>query len=220
MKRFFSVLLLIVVIISSVHYAVSEDLSAMSTEDLLQLRKEINIELSSRENVSGPTGKTVIDIFPDKEFALYMRDALGVFSINDEVTSDMLEQVSYIFINDMEMGLSSLEGIQFLPSLKDITCIYQSALTELPEIGNLQQLYSIDFSHCGLTSLPKSICNCTAMEEIDISCCPITELPDDIGNLSMLKKLDISYTKINELPATIRTLKLTEFKREGLELGE
>ena len=220
MRQIFSALLLLVVLLSSSYYASAEDLSSMSTEDLLQLRQEINNELSSRIKDPEKRGRTVIEIFPDKKLALYMRDEMGAFSIEDEVTNEMLERVSYIFINDMDLGLSSLEGIQFLPNLTYITCIYQNALTELPDIGTLQNLYSVEFSHCGLTALPDSICNCMAMEKIDISCCPVTKLPDDIGNLSRMKELDISFTQITELPQTIRNLKLNVFKREGLNLGD
>ena len=220
MKRLLSVLLILVVLLSSVYYAAAEDLSAMSEDDLLALRLAINNELAARYEPPVFDGKTVIDIFPDKPFAIYMRDAMGAFSINDEVSQEMLESVTDIFINDMDMGLSSMEGIQYLTNLKYITCVHQRALTQLPEIGNLQQLYSIDFAQCGLTSLPESICSCMAMKTIDVYGNPITALPEDIGNLTSLNSLDISYTQITSLPESIRNLKLKEFNRKGLNLGE
>ena len=59
MKRWFSVLLLMVVGLILVHYAVAEDLSAMTDDELLDLRLQINDELASRlEPAEAPEGSS------------------------------------------------------------------------------------------------------------------------------------------------------------------
>lgn len=214
-------ILLLVAMLFAITYAGAEDLSKMSTEELIQLRQDINNELAARaEQATLEAGKTIIDVFPDKNIAIKMRDEMGAFSINDPVTDEMLESVTYIFINDMNLGIESLEGVQYLPKLKSIEVIYEPTLTQLPDLSGLKFLYELDFTHCGLTELPDWICNCQALEKIEVDFNPVKNLPENIGNLSTLKELDISYTEITELPASIKNLKLKEFNRKGLDLGD
>ena len=221
MKRFAAILLILVVLLSAIHYAAAEDLSSMSTDDLLTLRLQINEELASRYKPSVlPDGITLIDVFPDKQLAIYVRDKVGAFSINDQVTQDDLDRVTDLWINNESYGITSLEGIQYLRNLKRATVISQRDLTSLPDcFDEMPNLYQLKVSQCAITKLPPSICS-SAIEDLDVYGNPITALPDDIGNMTALKKLNISHTKITELPASIRNLKLEEFNRSGLNLGD
>ena len=222
MKRIFAALLLVVVMFSFVTYAGAEDLTELTTEELLAMREEINEELAARyEPPVLEDGMTLIDIFPDKNFAIYIRDQVGAFSINDQVTQADLDRVDNIFINSESFGITSLEGLQYLTNLQYMTCITQRQLTEFPDcFDDLPNLHRLDLSQCSITELPPSICNAPLLYDLDVGYTMLTKLPEDIGNMPSLKKLDISNTQIKELPASIRLLQLEEFNRRGLDLGD
>ena len=214
--------LLVVVMLICCTYATAEDLTGMSTDELLDLRLRINDELAARyEPPVLKDGMTLIDIFPDKNFAIYIRDQVGAFSINEQVTQEDLSRVTTLFLNDESYGITSFEGLQYLTGVKRITCLYQKGLTELPDcFDSLTVLWELDMRNCGITELPPSICNSPSLECLYVSNTNLEKLPEDIGNIQTLKKLNISNTKITELPASIRLLKLEEFNRKGLDLGD
>lgn len=222
MKRIISVLLLIVVMMATVHYAVAEDLAAMSDEELLNLRMAINEELAARyEPPVLPDGMTIAEIFPDKNLAIYIRDNVGAISINDQVTHDDLSKIKYVQIPEDEYKISSLEGIQYLKNMILLNIFDQKGPMFIPDCFDaFENLTTVMLRYCDITELPPSIVNCATLKELNIENTAIASLPEDIGNLSSLKKLDISYTKITSLPDSIRLLDLDEFYRTGLDLGE
>ncbi len=222
MRKHVIAILILVYMLFSIHYALADNLSEMTSDELLALRLQINNELAARyEPPVLEDGMTLIDIFPDKNFAIYIRDQVGAFSINDQVTQDDLDRVTNIFINSESFGITSLEGLQYLTNLQYMTCIAQLQLTEFPDcFDDLQNLCRLDLSQCSITELPPSICNAPLLYDLDVGYTKLTRLPDDIGNMPSLKKLDISNTEIKELPASIRLLQLEEFNRRGLDLGD
>lgn len=222
MSKSVTALLLVVVLLFSVHYAIAEDLSSMTDEELLSLRKQINEELAARSEQSVlQDGMTLAEIFPDKNLAIYIRDEVGAFSINDHVTQDDLDRVTNIQISGKETNISSLEGIQYLTNMTLLNIYDQNGQMFIPDCFDaLPNLTSIMFRYCDITELPPSIVNAPALRQLNIKNTDISSLPEDIGNLSTLRILDISNTKITSLPASIRLLDLEEFKREGLNLGD
>lgn len=215
-------ILLLVVMLFSCTYATTEDLTGMSTEDLLDLRLQINNELAARyEPVTLEGAVPISEIFPDHGFALFVRDEVGAFSIKDTVTQDALDRITNIFINSSAEEVKSIEGIQYLRNVERVTIVSQKGLTDIPdEICELQALRSLELATNGIKSLPDSICNCPSLVRLEIDYNPIDHLPDDIGNLSTLEYLDISGTNIKELPQSIYLLQLKEFGRKGLDLGD
>lgn len=222
MSKTAKAILLVVLLVFSFHYAVAEDLTAMTDEELLDLRLKINLELAARyEPPVLQDGMTLAEIFPDKNFAIFIRDKIGAISINDQVTQSDLDRVTDVQLTSDDNTVSSLEGIQYLTNMTLLNVLGQPGALYIPDcFGVFPNLKTIMLRRLDITELPPSIVNCSALKELNLSRTPISKLPDDIGNLSSLKKIDISQTQIESLPASIRLLDLDEFKREGLNLGE
>lgn len=218
-KRVIGTLLLVVMMLFFV-YADAEELSGMSLDELLALRIAVNNEIASRNNPPElEDGLTIADVFPDKVLARYIRDNLGAFSTNDQVSQEQLDTITELSFLSHDDGLSSLEGIGYLHNLEVLNVYWQDGLEEIPEvIGSLPLMYRIDITRCSIDTLPDSICNLTDLIFLRVNETNISELPEDIGNLTSLVFLDISDTNITELPASIYNLKLETFLRDGLDL--
>lgn len=203
--------------------SVADDLSAMSTEDLLSLRLAVNNELSARSApVPAPEGASIAELFPDQWIARHIRDELGKFSTNDPVTQeelDTIESLSMYGATKDPAKITTLEGIQYLHGLEWLYVWDQSSITEIPEwIGTLKNLISLEFKRCPISTVPDSICDLTNLKGLCLANTNITALPEDIGNLTSLTRLDISKTKITRLPVSIYALTLDTFNREGLDI--
>ena len=224
MRKAVTALLLVVVILLGCIYAAAEDLSAMTTEDLLDLRLQINNELVSRKaDVEIQEGAIIADLFPDRFLAMKVRDAVGAISTSDPITQDELDSIKTISINGNTAGeteeFCDLTGIEYLRNLEVLRVVRQPGCTKIPDaIGNCIYLRDLDFRSSGIKTLPASICDLEYLESIDACYSELDSLPDDIGNLQQLKKLNISYTKVTVLPASIRNLDLEKFYRDGLDL--
>jgi hypothetical protein len=220
MRKSVTALLLVVVLIFSFTYSTAEDLSSMSTEELMQLRQDINDELSSRtKQESGKEDSTIAELFPDSVMAKYIRDAIGAFSTKDVVSQEQLDTIEVVRFLSHDDGVKSLEGIQYLHNLEELSLYWQEGLKDIPEsIGTLTQLKEVFLEKCGISSLPESITNLVNLTYLVIAGTEVSALPDDIGNLTSLKDLDISDTKITKLPESIYNLKLDTFLRKGLNL--
>lgn len=220
MKRLVPTLLLIVFLFSVGHYAAAEDLSTMKDDELLDLRLQINNELANRLTTAEvPDGSTIADLFPDPVFARYVRDQIGAFSTKDLADPSLLEGIREVNFLSHDDGLTSLEGIQYLPNLEGLWLYWQDGLKEIPDaIGDLIYLKTISLTRCEIAALPDSITNLVNLETLRIDQTNIAELPEDIGNLTSLTYLDISETKITELPKSIYNLTLSKFLRNGLDL--
>ena len=194
----------------------------LTDEQLLDYRRAITEELASRHKAELDASEEtrLIDIIPDVGFASLVRDSLGLFSVNDPVTQDQLDEVKRINNANKEPEISSLAGIGHLRNLEYLM-IYYKTLDELPEeIGTLTQLENLYVVSCGLTSVPDSICDLGNLKELSIAGNDVAALPSEIGSLQSLTKLDISNTQITSLPDSIYALQLDSFRREGLNIEE
>ena len=220
MKRFILSTLLVVVLAFSFHYAIAGDLQGMTDDDLLELRLQINNELASRQiQAEAPEGSSIADLFPDPVFAKYIRDQIGAFSTKDLADTSLLEEIYEVDFLSHNDGLTSLEGIQYLPNLEILALYWQDGLKEIPDaVGELICLKALFLTHCGISALPDSITNLVNLEELNIGGTDVAALPEDIGNLTSLTYLDISETNITELPESIYNLSLSKFLRDGLDL--
>ena len=224
MKRILTSILLVVVMLFSCTYATAEDITEMSTEELLDLRLQINNELSSRNTPAEiPEGSSIADLFPDRILAMKVRDAIGAISTKDQVTQDELDSIKTISVNGNVAGetedFKDLTGINYLRNLEVLRIVSQRGCVEIPDsIRNCVHLRELDFRSTGIKTLPAGICDLVELEEIDLDCSDLEALPEDIGNLQSLKELYISYTKVTSLPASIRNLNLEKFSRNGLDI--
>ena len=243
-----SLFLLICILITST--SLSEDYSTYTQEELLAKRSELLAELTSVNIAYGAIMKTrtvdegsevlgtITSLFPDEEFALYIRDQLEKFTIYQTVTQAELDTITTVSIYSNK-DLHDLSGIQFLHNLRSlivldcsIVCLPDeigtlqnisiinlggdTALTALPEtIGNLLNLHLLDLRYTNISSLPDSIGYLINLNTLDISFTCISSLPDSIGNLVNLKTFDMSHTKITELPDSILGLQLERLNMEG-----
>ncbi len=220
MKRLFAVIMLILMLPT---LSFAEDLTSMSTEDLLALRLAVNNELAARNAPeSAPEGASIAEIFPDQWIARQIRDQLGKFSTKNSVTQEELNTITRLTIQGGtadDVRVASLEGVQYLHGLTFLSVTRQNAISEIPEwIGTLQNLVLMRFSDCPISSVPDSICNLVNLETLILSDTDIEALPEDIGNLTKLTSLFISHTKITELPESIYNLSLESFYRDGLDI--
>ena len=221
MKRLCAFLLALIVCLSSSALA-DWNVQNLTDEELLDYRRAITEELASRHRAELESSEEarLIDIIPDEGFASLVRDSLGLFSVNDPVTQDQLDEVTRINNPNNEPTISSLQGIERLRNLEYLS-LYYKTIDALPEeIGTLAQLETLLVVSCGLTGIPDSICDLANLEELSIAGNDIEALPDEIGSLGNLKELDISRTMITHLPESIYALQLDKFRREGLNIEE
>lgn len=216
--------LLVVALLLGCTYAAAEDLTGMSTDELLNLRLQINNELANRNTPAEiPEGTAIADLFPDHIIAMKVRDAIGAISTKDPVTQEELDSIKTLAVNGTSAGetheCKDLTGIEYLRNLEVLRIVRQPDCTEIPDsIRNCVHLRELDLRSCGIKSLPEGICDLVELEEIIMNYSELETLPEDIGNLQALKVLDISYTKVTSLPSSIRNLNLEKFRRDGLEV--
>lgn len=94
--------------------------------------------------------------------------------------------------------------------------IQSNGITELPSsIGNLSALKSLSLVGCEhLASLPKSLCNLNNLRWLCLcGCNKLEKLPENIGDLQELEELDARETAISQLPlSTTKLGKLNTLK--------
>lgn len=234
--------------ISIIH---TDDLPFLSDEelqtyisDLTNQLADANIELDNR-NISSinssDSGPWVISsLFRDEELALYIRDALTKFSIEQTITREELDSIISLDVSDKK--IKDLSGIRHLRNLKKIDIssnheiqilpeelcklenleeidIHDTDIALLPEnIGELNMLKTINAKGSNIKSLPDSICECEALQSIDLSSTNLESLPENFGNISSLKKLYISDTPITALPESIWNLQLEDLDMSGTSI--
>ena len=85
--------------------------------------------------------------------------------------------------------------------------LYKHGLTSLPEsIGNLTALNRLFLYNNQLSSLPESIGNLTALTQLYLYKNQLSSLPETIGNLKSLTYLDLSNNQLSSLPESIGQL--------------
>lgn len=248
-------LALVLVLICLLAVASAEDLSALSLEELTAKRQALIEELTQvnavrgnliRQQVEEGTGTDeslgrIIDLFPDENLAIVIREGCAKFSIEQTVTQADLDKITIISerlsdIHDLT-GIGLLRNLEYIglddnydgpfpeeirncPALRTIWIVNNEHITELPEwIGELTNLEIIDLYRDNITRLPDSLCTLPKLEELDVhNNSALTSLPQNIGNCSTLKRLYISYTGISELPASLYNLELTVLKMEGTSI--
>ncbi|KAH0861092.1 hypothetical protein HID58_089353 [Brassica napus] len=126
-------------------------------------------------------------------------------------------------------GMSNLEFLKLLPSLKWMDLSYSVNLKELPDLStatNLEKLYlndcsslvklpctngytnnleKLDLRNCSsLIELPWSFGNSTKLEKLYLGgCSSLLELPSFTGNDIKLQSLDLGVSNLLELPSSI-----------------
>lgn len=219
MKKLLAIFLTTFVLFSGLSLA-EGDLSKYSEDELLSQRQAINDELAKRnkEKLANVEGKTLIEMFPDKNLAIIVRDATGLISIEHVPTQEQLDTVTLIPTG--HEPIADLTGIGTLRKLKYFNLNRKDTVEVLPEeLFTLEQLQSFSIPNAAIKELPEALGNLTELTEINIRSTEIAKLPESIGNLKELKRLNISHTKITELPESIFTLELKSFERDGLSLN-
>ncbi len=152
---------------------------------------------------------TIIQLFPDTEFAYKISRVLYKNSINDTITQDELDSITELGLPDT---VRDLTGISHLTKLETLNIMYNKNLQTLPaEIGSLANLQKLNVSACSLTSLPAEIGNLRSLQRLDLQNNSLTSLPAEVENLSSLKKLDLLKNKMERFPVEIcRIPNLTE----------
>lgn len=223
MKRF--ILITLALCLLSVSALAEIDLSGMSLEDLEALRSDVSARIveilanTPQETPEGAIG-TIAELFPDKPFAMCIRDELGKLSISQPVTQDELDSIEKITIGgSTDFGeVSSLEGISHLHNLVAISLLNSAAtpMKELPEeIYSMTKLRTIYISRSEISEVSPLIGNLVNLKTLHLSSCKITTLPDELINCVSLENLDLSYTDITEVPAVLFAMPNVKVKMEG-----
>ncbi len=254
MKKAF-VLFIALLCAFTVMIAAAEDLSALTLEELTARRQQLIDELTQvnalrgsmirQQELDGETSEEslgkIIDLFPDEQLAVIVRDKCAKFSIEQPVTASDLEKVTSLdlyWLNDVNLdGIELLTNLQYLQlsyrykgdfpegikSCKNLETINMSGcenVTRIPEwIGQLSKLQNITMQSCGLTSIPDSICDLQNLRYLYLNGNKaISALPENIGNLVNLKELSIADTAISSLPDSIWNLQLNKLDMSGTSI--
>ncbi len=141
--------------------------------------------------------------------------------IMEEIPNEILQckSIKRLYISKVD-GLKKLpENIGDLQELETID-VSLTQMESLPEsIGKLKKLKYLDASSTNITTVPESIGNCESLVFLDLHSTDITEIPDGVTKLKKLKSLDLGYTKITALPEDIGALsELVRLDLFGLDL--
>lgn len=221
MKRLLSILLSIIILGSfSNSFAERIDFSKFSNEDLQRIITDAKQELENRNktNISSEL-KPLKEMFECENVAIYVRDHIGLISIDQTPTEEQLLKVTSL-ISSSDKPFTSLKGISCLKNLLDFTGSSKDTYTIIPdEFYSLSKIEFIHMPYTKINEISPLIGNLSNLESLNLSDTQISSLPEEIGNLTKLRYLNISRTKITELPSSIYNLNLEKFIRDGLELN-
>ena len=188
-------------------FALAEDYSTLTKEELEAKRQELIQELNSVTSAYGALAKTEIlsspseeslgsiqSLFPDENFAMCIRDELNKFSISQPVTQAELDTITTLQSGGFSnYQAADLTGIHFLRYLKEIDLSWQQTCSVIPdEIGDLIYLNELDINYSSISTLPEGLGNCINLTKINADVSDIRTLPKSFSNLINLKKLDLS----------------------------
>lgn len=238
MKKVITIILISFLLLMVFGAAASETLEELTAhrDELLSELAQVNaargklLKEQGEAVADGNLGK-IKDLFPDEVLACIIRDECAKFSIEQTVTAEELEKITWL---DVESGAShglvtDLTGIGYLTNLKTIygyrsgieylpdemqNCVYLETLSiwycnlkALPDwIGNLQSLDYINIAHTDVSILPESICDLVNLKILSAWDTKLTALPEGIGNLINLEELSIGNTSVSALPESIGNL--------------
>lgn len=221
MKRLLSIMLSIIILGSfSNSFAERIDFSKFTNEDLQKIISDAKQELENRNktNISSEL-KPLKEMFECENVAIYVRDHIGLISIDQTPTEEQLLKVTSL-ISSSDKPFTSLKGISCLKNLSDFTGSSKDTYTTIPdEFYSLSKIKVIHMPYTKINEISPLIGNLSNLESLNISDTQISSLPEEIGNLTKLRYLNISRTKITELPSSIYNLNLEKFIRNGLELN-
>ncbi len=219
MKKLLAIALCLSMLLS---FGLAEDYSAYTKEELEVKRQELIQELSLISSAYGAMVKTELlsdssgeslgsiqSLFPDEDFAMFIRDKLQKFSISQPVTQDELDTIKSVNLGGFgNYQAANLTGIHYLRNLKTLDLSWQSKCTVIPdEVCELAYLSEIDIDYSSFTSLPESIGNCSNLSSIKACSSDLRSLPESITNLVNLQTLDLEQNKsLSSLPNEIGNL--------------
>lgn len=193
--------------------------SKYTTDELQVMLKEISEEIGRRimkknnstaEKSADSGDKSlgrIIDIFPDEVLAKTVRDSCGKISIEQNVTQNDLDKITYISIAGSNNDIYDLTGIGYLRNVESIALISCYKNTTLPdELYFLPKLEAINIMSGNLTALSPLLGNLISLTYLGISGCNITTIPETIGTLHNLKSISLLGNNITSLPDTIGNL--------------
>lgn len=113
-------------------------------------------------------------------------------------------------LNLAYMYLTSLEGIQNVPSIETVTYLnaaHNRLSTEsISALCNLSHLRSLNLTHNGLTDIPQCIMEFKELRTLSVAENMLTTIPENIGDLTLLQNLDLYDNEITTLPASMSEL--------------
>lgn len=219
MKKFLAITIFLGLLLG---VGLAEDYSTYSKEELEIKRQELIHELSLITSAYGSKVKTekltdssseslgsIQSLFPDENFAMFIRDELNKFSISQPVTQKELDTIKSLKLGGLyDYQAADLTGIRYLRNLQTLEVKSQKKCTVLSdEICELTKLSKIDISLSSITSLPENIGNCSNLTSIVALCSELTSLPDSLTNLVNLQTLNLlGNDSLSSLPENIGNL--------------
>jgi len=220
MRKAISLLLVVILLLLS-FMALAEKYDTYSIDELKTLRDELSVQLSevssaygsamkssilSEENISSDENLgSIISIFPDESFAMFVRDELNKFSISQPVTQAELDKIKTVKGSGFNSyQIADLTGVSYLRNVTEIDVGWQSVCLAIPEeVCQLTHLKKIDISYSHVASLPDNIGDIVTLTDIDASKCNITVLPASFTKLVNLKEISFYGSGLTALPDDI-----------------
>lgn len=169
------------------------------------LSPTLSIQAEGEEEITFPA--KIEDIFPDEVLASCVEGYIGKDTINS--FTELNFQDIYFTCTDDEKGIESLEGIQYIDSLKTIK-ISGSNIKDLSPLTNMRSLESLRIHVSDETTDFSPIFTLTNLKELSlINAVELTSL-DNIQLLNKLEYLSFGYCNINDIQCLSSVTSLKE----------
>lgn len=159
-----------------------------------------------------PDTKQISEIFPDPNLAAKVARGLGKQS-SDMVSQAELNQV--VTLNADSVGIQSLEGIQYLNYLSNLS-LRVNAISDISQLNSLTRLTSVNLQQNQITDI-SALRNLTSLEDVVLSTNKIVDLTP-LSSLPTLRSLDISNNAGLSLEPLANTLSLTTLLADNVGL--
>lgn len=195
----------------SIHYQTSHSGSETLTftPGMIENGGEVKGEAKTLEILILSAGKSLIEIFPDKNLAEVVRlnmNTRRAIAINDiyekVVTEEDLTGVDSTLVANGK-GINELTGIGNLINITGLNVSGNSIAAIPEEIGLCEKLNHFDIYTNKLTSVPTQIGDLKALKHLSLGSNQIDSIPKEIGNLTDLVTLHIDNNKLTSLPEEI-----------------